>query len=403
MKKVKCKKELIEWLVCFAFVFRQAPKAMPIDPSLAAMIASNLDPFYLLIIPFGFAVLKEKKVEKWLLMSFALLICWASIQMLLLPNIVFSMVIINLTKILICLSIMYFSKRLNYLIDYEKIVIKCSLVYLILLIYALIWGNNSNILWRLNDYVNVYDLKRLMLFYLEPSELGFHIALIIIFSFGIFLRERNLIKKLVFLGVVGINIVVLFFAKPMGAICVLAFSISIMFVIDFLINNTRQKIISVGIVTLGAMMTIGYMILNQSSIWLRVLDTINGTDASNAYRVGTANSVLASSIFDFWGLGCGYGNGDTPFFLEKYNLQQRLVNAYGTFVIEAGVLGAFLLFMLCGILVHKCVQMKNIIKWGFFAFLFVYQFVGGHFTSGLVWWIYGMILNTNLHGEKEKC
>lgn len=386
------KKEIVEWIICFAFFFRQAAKVFG-SGEMTNTLAGNIDPFYFIIVPFFITASLRKKLPKWFICVNLSMLAYAMIQFVVWDHINIIKMLINTIKIMICLSILYMSIKYVYKFDYDSIVEKCTLLFGFFTLYALTIGKNSTMIWRLNDVVNEYSLRRLMLFYLEPSELGFHLAVLIIFLVARFLTIKETKRKIKYFNLIVVNVIALAFAKPMGAICCLVFAVTIMILVDFVIRFKDSKIVSRGVIVFLSIVVIMVMYANESGVIMRVIDTFNGTDSSNSYRIGTANEILTRSFMDYKGLGCGFGNSGTDYFMNKYNLPTGIVNSFGRFVIETGVFGIIYLLVIMIILIYCCARDKNILKYGFLTFLILYQFFGSHFTNALIWWIYGFIIS----------
>ena len=137
------------------------------------------------------------------------------IQFVFIKNINYTKFFVNIFKIMICISIMLYVKNKNIKINLVDICKKVTFLLVIFTIIAFLF-KESSIFWRLNDYTNIYDLRRLQLFYLEPSELGFHISILLILLFSFLLSKKDNKKSIYFLLI--INIIILYFSKSMGAI-----------------------------------------------------------------------------------------------------------------------------------------------------------------------------------------
>lgn len=393
MIQKRIKIEIFEWIICFAFFFRQIAKIFALDGDTANTLGGNIDPFYLIIIPFIILICKKKYVPKWFMIVNFGMIMYALFQCVIWDDINYVKLFVNVTKIFICVSILYMSISYADKVNYDNIIEKCTFLFGVFTLYSVSIGNASNIIWRMNDVVNTYSLKRLTLFYLEPSELGFHVAVLMIFLVAKCILAKEVKERVKFILLATVNLIALMFAKPMGAICCLALAILVMVIMDFLVRFRETKVVTIGFMTIVCIVVIMLMYINGSNIIMRVIDTLNGTDKSNAYRVGTANEVLISSIEDYYGLGCGFGNSGTESFMLKYHLPTGIVNSFGRFIIETGIFGLLFLMVLVIVLLYRTINSKDILKYGLLIFLLSYQIFGSHFTNALIWWLYGYIIS----------
>ena len=141
------------------------------------------------------------------------------------------------------------------------------------------------------------------------------------------------------------------------------------------------------------------MIRDNSNIGManRIKQTLAGKDGSVNYRVNVSLEVLNKSLKDYDYMGCGFGNLNTTDFISQYQdfkLAQMVVNSYIYFWIETGILGIIYWLILIFYIAKKCIKSKSIIKIGLFTYILLFQFVGIHFTNGLIWLIYGFIISS---------
>lgn len=400
-------KKYKSYYISILYFFRQATQFIALyNSSLGnrATYGGNLDPFYL----FGFfefmRFMRIKKVPKKFLAFFGTIFVMAIIQFVFISNLDLARFGINIFKIFLCvLAMLYFSEK-NISIDVKKVLKILTYLYIIFTVLSLTVMKGS-ILWRLKDFTNIYSLERLQLFYLEPSELGFHVAIVIICLFGLLLKEKKLKEKFFLLIYIGLNMITLMFAKSMGAIAILFVTIAIMLVLFFKKRLTKTNLIIFALLLSAMIVVLLMMYRTNNPILKRVIDTFNGKDNSSNYRVGASVNVLFDSLDDYSYIGCGLGNLNTSEFIghySKYKLVQMMVNSFLYFMTETGIFGIIYVLVLIIYLIIKCKKSKSIIKAGLLFFLIFYQFVGSHFTNGLVWCLYGLIININFDfGDKE--
>ena len=381
-------------LVAFLTFFRQV--AQYIDKFNKEFFGGNLDPYYLLGIAFFYDTIKNKRKKDLtiFIIFIACIFLYAIIQLIFVPEITIVRLIINILKIYICFACMLFIKNNYDKIDLKKVIYFFSILNTLFVIIACTIGRDSDVFWRFNDTVNVYSETRLKLFFLEPSELGYHIAIVLIFAIYFLLKSDNNRERLYLIGCIISNGFTMILAKPMGAICILAISLGVMLVIDFfsIKSKTRKKIYLI-VFGIGLIILL-IMIFSKNEIILRVFDTINGEDQSNTYRINVTYNVFAKSLEDYHLLGCGFGNLNTDHFMNNYDeLVTVIVNSAIYFCIETGIFGICSLISLFTILIKRTIESKNILKWGLLLFIVIYQFFGSHFTNGLTWAIYGIIIS----------
>ena len=384
----------MNFLIAILYYFRQAGKLIA-DGNIKNVFGGNLDPFYLVSPLYFYDNYKDKRKMKKILIIVLSMVSLAIIQVIFNSGISIVKMIVNMIKIIICFTSMLYVIENYKKIDILKIAKITSILFAISIPVSLIFNRNE-ILWRLNDIHNKYTLSRLNLFYLEPSELGFHLAILIIILLGYFLISKNLKEKILLIGLIITNSIVLYMARPLGAIVIVAFSICIMLLADLIYRPTKVKFTLYGVLLLCFIGLVIILIQIKSPIIMRIIDTLNGKDASNSYRIGVTLDVFRQSFIDYKGLGCGFGNLNTDYFISKYSYLGLVVvvtNSFFYFVIETGIIGIIVLLALLIIMLKSCLKDKSLIKWGLFTFLVFYQVFAGHFTSGLYWILYGIILS----------
>lgn len=381
----------MEYIIAILYYFRQGGKLI----KNSVTIGGNLDPFYLLAPLYIKDNFKNKKRIKLISIVFITMIVYLFIQEIFIGDINILKGIVNIVKITICFIGMLYAKENYRKADLKKIAKIVSILYAASIPIAYFF-KDSSILWRHNDIHNKYTLMRLHLFYLEPSELGFHISIIVILLLGFIFVSKSKKEIGTMLLLIFLNLVVLYLARPLGAIVILTFTIICMIVLDYIYHPSKQKIKLYALAFLVFIVVCIYMIISKSPIYMRILETLNGTDASNNFRIKVSLDVLKESLMNTKFIGAGFGNMNTEAFLARYNylgLTEVLANSFIYYIIETGIFGIITLITGLFILFKNCMQSKSIIKWGLIIFLITYQILGGHFTSGLYWGLYGIILS----------
>lgn len=391
---------MIEIIAALIFVLRQVGQYLTTINGFSA--GGNLDPLFLLGILYLIKNINNQKVRKKWFLFIIIFILYGGMQLIITPELDGLKMVINITKILLCLMIMFYVKDAFPKFNYAKfsIIVTTLLGTLTLLALAL----PASMLWIHDDIINKYDLTRLRLFYIEPSELGFHLLIISLIQLGYLLVAHQKKTKMILGLCLLTNALIMFWTRSLGAIGIGAISIAVMVMIDWYRHRTRQKdLVYVGIIISGLLVFI-LMIVLRASIIMRLYETINGTDASNFYRITVSFSVSARALVDSYGIGSGFGNMNTQRFALlywKFGFAKVLANAFLYFLVEGGYFAMVVLFKLIKKLIHTCLSSRSITKWGLLSFLLIYQIVGSYFTNPLIWFVYGIILS-DFDENKEK-
>lgn len=382
-----------EAIIGFIFSFRQSLKFLSKEHM--NFLGGNLDMFYIFAPIYFFQNIKNKEKVHKLLKVAAILFGYGLIQFIIIPHLNLIKMIINIIKILVCYLVYLYAKENIHKISLLNIAYFASMILTILTGLALVF-RQSDLFWRFNDGINLFSLTRLQLFYLEPSELGFHlIPLILIFLTKLLLTKSNRTRIICIVFIV-LNLIPLYLAKPMGAIGIGGVSIVITILYDFYLHPTKTKRNIYIVVFILSILLISILYQLDSPLIQRVIYTLQGNDGSNNYRIGVSFNVLKESLLDYHFLGCGFGNLHTNAFISQYKdlgLTTVVVNSFIYFIIETGILGITFVTYLIYQLYKNAINYKSILKMGLTTFLVIYSFVGGHFTSGLVWALYGILLS----------
>lgn len=357
-------------------------------------VSGNFDMFYLVAV-YIFLVyfIKKKGLLKKSIFYIMPIAIYSIIQLLIIKDLSILKLFVNLAKIYLCLILFVYIKDEKIHVNIKKIIKYISILFTISIPIALIF--KKSFLWRQNDYFNLYSKQRLNLFYLEPSELGFQVSIIILFLVFLFLSTKNKKEKIEYALYCLANIVILYFAAPFGSIILVLFAVFILITI-YLIKNLRRKdfikLYSVFLILIA--ITVTFAVKQKNPIYLRVLDTINSKDPSNNYRVNVAFNVTGAALEKTSGLGVGFGNLNTKRTQKIYakeGLQNVIVDSFMYFVTEGGVFAIIFLAIIFIILLKYAIQKKCELRWGLFSFIMLYQVFGGHFTNTMNWIIYGFI------------
>ena len=355
-------------------------------------LMGNLDFWYLLGPLYLWKNRKNRSKIKILIYILSVFFFFGVIQIIIRPEINIFKLVIMLAKISVCILVMLYvmdnTDKINIL-SIAKIV---SIMFAITLPIALIF-RNSEVFWIIDDPNNAFSPNRLQFVYFEPSELGFRLVILLVILIGFFLVSDCRREK-VFLGIlIIINLIIFYFAKSMGTIGIGFLAISVMLLYDWIKHNTRIKTV---VYTSGCVLLVivaVVLVVTENDLYLRIVSTFQGYDSSTNYRIGRAYQILGESFLQYNGIGCGFGNVNTESFLSQWNLKVVIVNSFVYYMVETGIFGVITLTAFISLLLYRCVKGKSAIKWGLFVFVIIFQFMGSHFTSGLNWVAYGIILS----------
>ena len=355
-------------------------------------LMGNLDFWYLLGPLYLWKNRKNRSKIKILIYILSVFFFFGVIQIIIRPEINIFKLVIMLAKISVCILVMLYvmdnTDKINIL-SIAKIV---SIMFAITLPIALIF-RNSEVFWIIDDPNNAFSPNRLQFVYFEPSELGFRLVILLVILIGFFLVSDCRREK-VFLGIlIIINLIIFYFAKSMGTIGIGFLAISVMLLYDWIKHNTRIKTV---VYTSGCVLLVivaVVLVVTENDLYLRIVSTFQGYDSSTNYRIGRAYQILGESFLQYNGIGCGFGNVNTESFLSQWNLIVVIVNSFVYYMVETGIFGVITLTAFISLLLYRCVKGKSAIKWGLFVFVIIFQFMGSHFTSGLNWVAYGIILS----------
>ncbi len=356
---------------------------------------SNIDLFYVF---FVFVIIKElflskKKMRFRLFIFIYFLILYAALQ-------IFSLEYVNLTKLVVYIFkfsiniyILIYLIEKNYLLKkLSKISYIISAFYLILLPISLAF--KSELLWRLNDIANIYAKNRLKYFYVEPSELSFHISIIIIVLFNLFFYQKNFKSRIITFLFILTNSIILFMSAGLGGMIYLLISLFILISL-YIMKHMSNKVIFVSLLILCLIILSGVLgDLQNSGFFQRVTDIVNGKDSSTSYRFNTSFTVMKEMLKDTYGVGVGFGNLNTDYIRNKfsaYGLVDVISNSFMYFIAEGGIICLIALILFITLLINKIKFTSITFQLPMLLFILLYQIGGGYFTNPINWIIYGVI------------
>lgn len=358
------------------------------------IISANLDLFYLIVL---YIIIKDIVKYKGIIFvkSFSimwLIILYATLQIILIKDIYFIKLVVNVMKIWIGFYIFLYVKDNISKIPFRKIVDYSACLYIISIPLCFILVNT--ILWRHNDTGNIYSKIRLQLFYYEPSVLAYQLTIIVIFATCYLFNTKNYKEKRKYIIFIIAISILIYFSKSLTGIL----SILISYIFMYIAYACQNKSLKIWI--LNVMLIIFSMIFlviffkSNSQISLRVIDVINGNDSSFSYRMFSGFNVMTNALSNTNLLGVGFGNLNTQkiaMSYGSYGLIGVISNSFMYFIAEGGICATGYLILLIGYLIKNAYKSKSIIKIGLLVFIISTQIPGGYFTDPMNFIIYGVI------------
>lgn len=398
------KKIIIDILIVIIYFFRQA--IYYINPENGYFIVGNFDVLYLLAILY--IIKNTKKINKKIIIGISILIVYAFLQIVIIDNINSLKVFINIAKVILCYFVFLYSKENIKNVNLNNVCKIFSILCLIFLIISFMFP--SSILWRHNDTINKYDLERLQFLYTEPGELGMHCALILLILISSILKEEKVKEKLKLVIYLLPILATIFFTKSLGAIGVGTIAVLALFVYDWIKNNTFKKNIIYSTILVIAILMVIILMATSNSMYLRLIDTFNGKDSSNNYRITIPFNVMKQMLIDTHGQGVGFGNAELENNVQKYSHLKLegagIINSFFNFIAEGGILAILIVASLIYTLIRSTLKNTNIETIEIVplvVFIILYQFMGTYFTNPLCWIVYGIIINSREKQVEDKC
>jgi hypothetical protein len=388
---------MIEIFIALALFFRQFAKYLGLDYETSAFFAGNLDLFFVIAFIGLYTVTKSKPFIRWFLVIFLI----GFIQFFAIQDINRGDLGIYVAKLTLCLAALFYAKAKFPKLKLSWIVVPYSVLLGVGTAVATAIGPNR-LLWTVDDEVNKFDATRLMLTYIEPSELGFTIVLVLFALIYLLFKAQYRRVRLMYIVSIFINLYALYLAKPFGAIIIGVVALLVMSIYQLLhVNPTlRKQVAAIALIFFGTVTT-GYMFTQDSplrnsndSIVQRGLSAADGEDSSINYRVGISTTVTVDSLARSPIIGQGFGILGTDEFIDRYysiGLRTTLANSFLAFIAEAGVIGLIIVVYLICKLYMSAFRSNSYLAIGLVTFVVLYQFTGGHFSNPLIWTIYGVV------------
>jgi hypothetical protein len=252
--------------------------------------------------------------------------------------------------------------------------------------------------------VNKFDLTRLKLTFLEPSELGFTIIIMLIVLIYLLYKSKLSKERWIIAACMLVNVVALYLAKPLGAIVIGAVAVFLMALFYLLVakpTRTKRVIAAALVLVVGSASLLLFVKGSplekvDNSLVQRVLYVAQGKDSSVNYRTGLSYTIAVDTFVAKPLTGQGLGNLSNDSFIQKYydqGLRTPLVNSYPAFIAEAGIIGLLIVGFIVVRLYYSVFRSKSFYAFGLVTFVVIYQFTGSHFSNPLIWAVYGVVLS----------
>ncbi|MBU3179834.1 hypothetical protein [Clostridium psychrophilum] len=380
---------LMALLYCFHQMFANLP-------FVSKTLTGNLDLFYALgIVGIIFVIFKRKRDISLLLICALPIVCYGIFQAMIIENVDVQKLMVNISKVTICVSLMILASQKIKDFKIKKFIDYVCRIYLILTPIAILFKSNDY-LWRLHDTVNKYSLVRLNLFYVEPSELGFHLSFIIIILMYLIIKEKARKIRSKYIIYIIDCLALLALSGAYGSTIMLIGTITfVSFVIILAKMNYKNILVGYALIFIFTIVTVLFVV-TKSSIYMRTVDTLNGKDNSNSYRVGVTQKFTSTAITKTNGIGVGLGNLNTDNTRKVFastGMTAVVAASYPYFIAEGGVFGIVYIVLLLTLLTVNVGIKRNMLLANLLLFSFLYQIYGGYFTNPVNWIIYGLILS----------
>lgn len=321
------------------------------------------------------------------------------------PNVDILRVGIYEAKLGLCVSVMIYFRNYYYQFNWNAFAVASSIILGIETIGACIYKVEG--IWRLNDVTNGFSKVRLMLTYIEPSELSFHAALLILYFLYVMYISKKNINVMNLIGLV-VAVADLVLSMGMGGIVSLTVAIIVFLIVETIIvlrdkslMNRRKLILVVDAACLvtGTFGTL-LLVVMKSSLTQRVVAILTLKDPSFNNRYWESLSCVLKMFRVTQMRGFGFGNTGTEYALNTLEKLYIYPNSFFTFINEAGIFAVIILSVSFVFIVIKCIQKKDAFSLCLWAYIFIYQIPGGYFTNPINFMVYGIILG-RLLGKKQ--
>ena len=167
------------------------------------------------------------------------------------------------------------------------------------------------------------------------------------------------------------------------------------FVIILARMNFKNILVGYGLIMGFTIITILFVV-TKSSIYMRTVDTLNGKDSSNSYRVNVTQKFTTTAVINTNGIGVGLGNLNTDSTRKVFKatgMTAVVAASYPYFIAEGGIFAIVYVVLLLTLFAINVGLKKDMLLANLLLFSFLYQIYGGYFTNPVNWIVYGLILS----------
>ena len=299
-----------------------------------------------------------------------------------------------MAKILVCISLLSYTKNNIEKFDCGRIISSISRIYAILLGVSFLTIHYPY-LWRLNDEYNSFSKTRLKFLYSEPSVLGLLCGLLVIFlMYRVF--KNKITKKTIRELLLFALIIILTFS--MSGIIYTSVAIVVLYLFETFKKReyVSKRLMFYSIFGIGVVI---FVLTTKNPVSNRLTAMFMGQDGSYNFR-------WSAAVFSFknimemtkcWGMGIGNMNTANGMkILLQSGIDYKFANSFLYFATENGFLGILYIIYLISMCAYGCKKGNNTsLRIALFVFVIMSQIAGGYFTDPLLWIIYGMICSKN--------
>ena len=272
-----------------------------------------------------------------------------------------------------------------------------SLIHGIETIFALILPNST--LWEAENLINNADsISRLRLFYMDPGTMAFASGLVLVILVYLLINEE--VKWHYILGIF-VMITDLYLSYGLGGISCALVAIIFILIVSFISNRTnkmfklKKNIMAVVITTIVLVVSVCL----SSTYVGRIRNVFDGSDYMLNVKLIEPLKSVTSVLKETNYFGVGFGNGNTAYALNLIGSDKAYPNSFIRLTAEGGLFGILLILFVVIIFGYYCIKYGNVIDKALYAYVVLYQFIGGYFTDATNFLIYGWILGDCLNNK----
>lgn len=299
--------------------------------------------------------------------------------------------VVWIAKIVLCVMCYAIVKQEAYRFNLRKFLDYCSTIFIIQTLISLIY--RTSITWRLFE-------NRMELFYLEPSELGAFISVLIIMqAYYLWYDIKNgnsifcSVRNMIFFCITAA------FSQSASMIVYLLIGLLIIFFFDiFTMRLNTSTVFNIILLAILVVVMGSYIFAGDSYLSLRIQGMLNGSDSSFNTRVTNSFETVAEYFENYGLIGCGFGNQISDYGMKFFALKAvnySTCSSIATFALEGGIFAVIVsvLFIIHTVrtLTKRCDCER--IRWALFFFVILYTFGGGYLTNVVIWMLLGLAVS----------